>query len=66
MGAAMNQHDKREMERRKADEAFTRRATDLDRVEMLAVALDAFARPIPDYEPRLNERICEVLQRGTS
>ena len=25
---------------------------DLDRIELLAVALSAFSRPIPDYEPR--------------
>jgi hypothetical protein len=25
---------------------------DLDRVELLAVALGAFSRPIPDYQPR--------------
>ena len=25
---------------------------DLDRIELLAAALSAFSRPIPDYEPR--------------
>jgi len=25
--------------------------TDLDRVELLTVALNAFSKPIPDYEP---------------
>ena len=25
---------------------------DLDRIEILTAALDAFSRPVPDYEPR--------------
>ena len=26
---------------------------DLDRIEILAAALSAFSKPVPDYEPRL-------------
>ena len=28
--------------------------TDLERVEILAVALGIFSRPVPDYEPRFH------------
>jgi len=58
----MTKGDKRDVERRELEKAHNRRATDLERVEMLAVALDAFARPIPDYEPRLPRRILQLLQ----
>jgi len=53
--------DKRE--RRDAVGALRRRATDLDRIEMLAVALGAFAHSIPDYEPVFPPRIALLLQR---
>jgi len=43
-------------------EARERRATDFERVEMLAVALDAFAQPVPDYEPRLPPRIIALIR----
>jgi len=26
--------------------------TDLDRIEILSAALNAFSKPVPDYEPR--------------
>jgi hypothetical protein len=28
---------------------------DLDRIEILTAALNAFSRPVPDYEPRLRQ-----------
>jgi hypothetical protein len=37
---------KREMQR-----ALDRMRVELDRIEILAVALAAFAQPVPDYEP---------------
>ena len=42
-------------------DAFKRPATDLDRIEMLGVVLDAFARAIADYEPRFNPNFGKVL-----
>lgn len=60
----MARDEERSVEQRNADKAFKNRATDLERVEMLAVALDAFVQPIPDYEPRLPRRILQLLQRG--
>jgi hypothetical protein len=36
----------------KLDDALNTMRSDLDRVELLAVALNTFSRPIPDYEPR--------------
>ncbi|HZL39468.1 MAG TPA: hypothetical protein VFC45_04225 [Pseudolabrys sp.] len=38
--------------KRKLDDALDTMRSDLDRVELLAVGLNAFSRPIPDYEPR--------------
>lgn len=32
--------------------AFEKRRAELDRIELLAAALAAFSKPIPDYEPR--------------
>ncbi|HEY1310810.1 MAG TPA: hypothetical protein VGF02_07650 [Pseudolabrys sp.] len=37
--------------KRKLDDALDTMRSDLDRVELLAVALNTFSRPIPDYEP---------------
>ena len=34
---------------------------DLDRVEILAVTLDAFQRPVPDYEPRFHHLKHEIV-----
>ena len=48
--------------RRKAERALERRATDLDRIEYLALVLNAFAQPVPDYEPRLSQRVVELLR----
>ena len=48
--------------RKSADSAFARRATDFDRIEYLAIALDAFAQSVPDYQPRLPQRIVKLLQ----
>jgi hypothetical protein len=49
--------------KRRAERALARRATDLDRVEYLALVLNAFAQPVPDYEPHFAERIGELLRR---
>ena len=38
--------------KRELDDALDTMRSDLDRVEMLAAALNAFSHPIPDYEPR--------------
>ena len=51
-----------EQEGKAVAEAGERRATDFERVEMLAVALDAFAQPVPDYEPRLPPRIVALIR----
>jgi len=48
--------------RRAVNRAMARRATDFDRIEYLAIALDVFAQPVPDYEPRLPLRIVELLR----
>jgi hypothetical protein len=48
--------------RRAVGRAMARRATDLDRIEYLALALDVFAQPVPAYEPRLPPRIVELLR----
>jgi len=36
---------------RELDRAMATLRADLDRVELLTVALSAFSRPVPDYEP---------------
>jgi hypothetical protein len=41
-----------------------RRASDLDRIEYLALALDAFAQPVPSYEARLPGNIVRLLRRS--
>lgn len=38
--------------KRKLDDALDNMRGDLERVELLAAALCAFSRPVPDYEPR--------------
>ena len=38
--------------KRELDGAFDTMRTDLDRVELLAVALSVFSQPVLDYEPR--------------
>ena len=38
--------------KRELHRLFDNKGTVLDRIEILAVALDAFSQPIPDYEPR--------------
>ena len=55
-----------DMLRRETGEVFKRRATDFDRVEMLAVALDAFARAVPDYEPHFHVQAMNLLHRRKS
>jgi len=49
--------------RRKVERTLERRATDLDRIEYLALVLNAFAQPVPNYEPHLPQRIAELLRR---
>jgi hypothetical protein len=34
--------------------AFDKRRAELDRIELLAAALAAFSKPVPDYEPRFH------------
>jgi hypothetical protein len=36
----------------KLGRAFEKTRAELDRIELLAAALAAFSKPIPDYEPR--------------
>jgi hypothetical protein len=38
--------------KRRLDDALDTMRNDLNRVELLAVALNTFSRPIPDYEPQ--------------
>ena len=38
--------------KRELDDVLDNLRTDLDRVEILATALNIFSSPIPDYEPR--------------
>ena len=40
--------------KRKLDDALDNMRGDLDRVELLAAALSAFSRPVPDYEPTID------------
>jgi len=61
----MNDKSKARQMRRAVDRVMARRATDLDRIEYLALALDLFAQPVPDYEPRLPPHIVELLHAGS-
>jgi hypothetical protein len=38
--------------KRELDGVFKTMHAELDRAELLATALNAFCRPVPDYEPR--------------
>jgi hypothetical protein len=40
--------------KRDLDDALDNMRGDVDRVELLAAALSAFSRPVPDYEPRFH------------
>jgi hypothetical protein len=40
--------------KRDFDDALDNMRGDLDRAELLAAALSAFSRPVPDYEPRFH------------
>ena len=40
--------------KRKLDDALDNMRGDLERVELLAAALCAFSRPVPNYEPRFH------------
>jgi hypothetical protein len=53
----------KDLKRIDREETFKRRALDLDRVELIALALKAFAQPVPTYEPRLDPRFVKVLGR---
>lgn len=53
----------KDLERIDREQTFKRRALDLDRVELIALALKAFAEPVPSYEPRLDPRFVKVLGR---
>ncbi|MGH6725665.1 MAG: hypothetical protein ACREB8_03860 [Pseudolabrys sp.] len=48
----------------KPERAPARRATDFDRIQFLALALNAFAEPVLDYEPYLPLHIVKLLQRS--
>lgn len=53
--------------KREFDDVLDSMRGDLDRVELLAVAMSAFGRPIPDYEPRfrhLNRAALNVQELG--
>lgn len=55
--------ESKELERLDREQAFKRRALDLDRIELIAVALKAFAQPVRSYEPRLDPHFVKVLRR---
>lgn len=38
--------------KRELHHALDHTRTDLDRIEILAAAMSAFSKPVPDYEPR--------------
>jgi hypothetical protein len=40
--------------KRELDEALDTMRSELDRVELLAAALNVFGHPIPDYQPRFH------------
>ena len=40
-----------------------RTRTDLDRIEILAAAMSAFSRPVPDYEPSFQHMNALALNR---
>lgn len=53
--------------KRKLGDALDTMRSDLDRVELLAIGLNAFSRPIPDYEPRfmhLNAAALDAQELG--
>lgn len=47
----MNSDMAMEQVRRDLHRVLDRTRTDLDRIEILAAAMSAFSRPVPDYEP---------------
>jgi hypothetical protein len=63
MGTTMVRDGDKDLEQRESEQAYKRRALDFDRIELLGVALQAFAQPVPNYEPRLDPRFVKVLQR---
>lgn len=44
----------REQIKRELDDVLDTMRSELDRVELLAAALNVFSRPIPDYQPRFH------------
>lgn len=52
MGTAMRTETATDRVERELHRALDHMGADLDRIEILTAALDAFSRPIPDYEPR--------------
>ena len=62
----MVEDERRDLGQCDREQAFKRLALDLDRIELLAVALEAFAQPVPSYEPRLDPRFVKILRRGES
>jgi hypothetical protein len=62
----MVEDQRRDLEQHDRESAFKRRALDLDRIELLTVALHAFTQPVPNYEPRLDPRFVKILRRGES
>lgn len=53
------------MERVRGDlhRVLDRTRTDLDRIEILAAAMSAFSRPVPDYEPSFRHMHALALNR---
>jgi hypothetical protein len=58
--------ERSDLEQRDRGQVFKRLALALDRIELLAVALHAFAQPVPNYEPRLDPRFVKILRRRVS
>jgi hypothetical protein len=53
------------MERVRSDlhRVLDRTRTDLDRIEILAAAMSAFSKPVPDYEPSFRHMHALALNR---
>jgi len=52
MGTAMRAESATDRMKRELHRLFDNIRGDLDRIEILTAALNAFSQPVPDYEPR--------------
>jgi len=52
LGMAMRAESATDRMKRELHRLFDNIRGDLDRIEILTAALNAFSRPVPDYEPR--------------